>query len=221
GLYGDVVEELDASVGVLVSTLRRKGILNNTLILFTSDNGPFFEGSVAGLKGGKGNSWEGAYRVPFVVSWPDGIANRGSVDAIASNIDVLPTLAEILGVSPRAQDLDGHSLLANFNGSTKSPHQYLYYFNNEAIVGVRNQRWKYLTHAYYRKSLGAFEKFDVLDGFDGAYELLFEVAGADGEAYSLADRHPNVLRAMKKELQAARKRFDKYRIRGPDRTFPD
>ena len=72
-------------------------------------------------------------------------------------------------------------------------HDYLYYFNNERVVGVRSPAWKYVTHTYYTGSLGAFEKFDQLPGFEASYDLLFDARGEDGEAYSLADRHPAAL----------------------------
>ncbi len=221
GLYGDVIEELDASVGKIVETLKAEGVYENTVIFVTSDNGPFFEGGTGGLKGGKGSGWEGAYRVPLIVGWPNGGFASGDNDAIAMNIDIFSTVAEIAGVEPDADAIDGRSLLANLKGDNKSPHQYLYYFNNEDVIGVRSQRWKFLTHAYYRRSLGAFEKFDQLDGFHSSYDLLFEAGPADGEEYSLADRHPKVVDELRSELQAARARFDPLRTRSPDKTFPE
>ena len=220
GLYGDVVEELDASVGAIVESLRRNKLYDNTLIIVTSDNGPFFEGGTGGLKGGKGSTWEAGYRVPFIVSWPAGRLKRGVRDAIAMNIDVLPTLADIVGVRPGGANIDGTSLLALLRGATRSAHSYLYLFDNENIVALRSQRWKYLTHAYYRRSLGAFEKFDKLDGFASSYDLLFDAASAGGEEYSYADRHPEIVTEMKRVLAAARAQFDELRSREADVTFP-
>lgn len=221
GLYGDVIEELDASVGDIVSALKSSGTYENTMIIFTSDNGPFFEGGVAGLKGGKGSGWEGAYRVPLIVSWPNGGFTPGVCEAIAMNIDLLPTIADILGVSPAAETIDGLSLLPNLRGRTESPHQYLFFFNNEEVIAVRTQRWKYLTHAYYRRSLGAFEKFDQLDGFQSSYDLLFEAGPAGGEEYSYADRYPEVVNELKSEISSARERFAPLRTHPADKTFPE
>jgi len=221
GLYGDVIEELDASVGRIAASLKEKGVYDNTIILITSDNGPFFEGGVGGLKGGKGSGWEGAYRVPLVVGWPNGDFAIGDNEAIAMNIDILPTLAEVIDEAPSAEIVDGRSLLATLRSGDAGPHEYLYYFNNEDVIGVRTQQWKFLTHAYYRRSLGAFEKFDQLDGFQSSYDLLFEAGQAGGEEYSLADRHPAVVQEMKTELSAARARFDPLRTNPPDRTFPE
>lgn len=221
GLYGDVVEELDASVGTIVNELKSIGIFDNTLIIFTSDNGPFFEGSTAGLKGGKGSGWEGGYRVPLIVSWPNGGFAIGQSGVIAMNIDILPTVADILKIAPASKVLDGLSLWPNLKGSKISPHRYLYYFNNEEVIGVRTQRWKYLTHTYYRRSLVAFEKVGQLDGFKSSYDMLYEAGPAGGEEYSYADRYPAVMKELKAEIAAARKRFDPLRVHPPDKTFPE
>jgi len=221
GLYGDVVEELDASVGTLVDAIKNRGLAQNTLFIFTSDNGPFFEGSVSGLKGGKGTGWEGAYRVPFAASWPAGISARGSLAPIAMNIDILPTIADIVGAGASNEPLDGRSLLPIFRSESESPHEFLYFFNNEDIIGVRSQRWKFLTHVYYRRSLGAFEKFEQLDGFESSYDLLYDALSPGGEEYSLAARYPEVVLTMKTELAAARQRYAPFRTRQPDKTFPE
>ncbi|MEZ6148467.1 MAG: hypothetical protein R3B91_24160, partial [Planctomycetaceae bacterium] len=82
-------------------------------------------------------------------------------------------------------------------------------------------RWKYLTHSYYRRSLGAFEKFDQLDGFASGYDLLFDAREAGGEEYSYADREPAALNELKATLAAGRAEFDELRTRPPDRTFPE
>lgn len=220
GTYGDVIEELDASVGRIIDELRTQGILENTLVIFTSDNGPFFEGSVSGLKGGKGNGWDGGYRVPAVVSWPAKLKQARVVNTIASNLDILPTLAAIWEIKPLANDMDGRSLLGVMGGADQSAHDLLYYFNNEQVIGVRNQRWKLLTHVYYRRSLGAFEKFDQLDGFSGSYDMLFDMSSAGGEQYSVANQQPAAFEKLKSQLKLARQRFAPMMLQAPDATFP-
>lgn len=221
GLYGDAVEELDAGVGAIIDALKRRGLDQNTAFFITSDNGPFFEGGTGGLKGGKGSSWEAGYRAPLVVGWLKGGFRKGKRDAIAMNIDILPTVAELVGLSPAAAVIDGRSLLGVLRGEKDGAHDYLYYFNNEEIVGVRDARWKYLTHAYYRRSLGAFEKFGQLDGFQSGYDLLFDAGEAGGEEYSYADRYPETLEELKRVLAAARAEFDPLRTHAPDKTFPE
>ncbi len=225
GTYGDVIEELDDGVGRIVKQLQGLRLLRNTLIIFTSDNGPFFEGSVANLKGGKGNGWDGGYRVPGVISWPKEIARGRTTDALASHLDILPTLADILQQQPMAETVDGNSLLPLLRGEKQKTKTPFYYFNNEEIIGIRNQHWKLLTHVYYRRSLGAFEKFDDLDGFNGGYDMLFDMRsngiGGSSEQYSLADRHPKVLEKLKAELHTARKTFKPLMRKEADKTFPE
>ena len=221
GLYGDTVEELDWSTGEIMATLQKHGIADNTLIIFTSDNGPFFEGSTAGLKGAKGSSWEGGYRVPVIATWPSVIRGGRTTNAMMMNIDILPTLAEILQLTPMASKVDGASLRSVFAGADESPHEFLYFFNNERIVGVRSRDWKLVTHAYYTGSLGSFEKFDQLPGFESAYEILLDAKGVDGEAYSYADRYPDVLQSHKDALEQARTEYRELRTRDLETTYPE
>ena len=220
GLYGDTVEELDSSTGQVLAALEDSGVSENTLVIFTSDNGPFFEGGTGGLRGGKGTSWDGGYRVPLIANWPGVIAPGRVTAAMAMNIDVLPTIADMLGLEPTAAVVDGRSLLPVFRGADESAHDFLYYFNNERVVGVRSQNWKYVTHAYYLGSLGAFEKFDRLPGFSAPYEMLLDADGIDGEAYSYADRFPDILKEHKEALGRARRQFDVLRTRGLEETYP-
>jgi arylsulfatase A len=221
GVYGDVVQEIDWSTGEIVAELRRNNLLENTLIIFTSDNGPFFEGSTAGLKGGKGNSWEGGYRVPFIVSWPAVITGGRSLDTLAINIDILPTIAEAVDRSPGAEIIDGQSLLPALVGRSNVENRYFYYFNNESVVGLRDEAWKFMTHAYYTTSIGAFEQFNKLPGFESSYDLLFDARALNGESYSVAEREPETVVRFKRELLNARKEFDLLRTRPAEKTYPN
>ncbi|MFO1375783.1 MAG: sulfatase [Steroidobacteraceae bacterium] len=220
GLYGDVVEELDWSTGEILAALRRAGVARDTLVVFTSDNGPFFEGSAGGLRGGKGNVWEGGYRVPLIARWPAVIRPRRTATSMTMNIDLLPTVAEAVGVRPTAAVLDGRSLLPVFRGADRTAHEYLYFFNNETVVGLRTAEWKLVTHAYYTTSLGSFENFARLPGFDGPYELLFDRRGMDDEAYGVGDREPRILNRLREELRRARAEFDPLRTHAPEPVFP-
>ena len=218
GIYGDTVEELDWSTGQIVDTLRRLNVEDNTLVLFSSDNGPFFEGSTGHHRGRKGDSWEGGFRVPFIVKWPDRIPKAQVSDSMVSLLDVLPTVSALVGEQSSATEVDGASLLPVFEDPRQRLHDYLFYFNNENIVGVRSQDWKYVTHTYYTGSLGAFEKFDQLPGFDESYDMLL---GTDDESYSLADRHPEIVATMKRVLTKARAKFYPMRTRPSEQTYPE
>ena len=111
GKYGDAVEEIDWSVGEIVDCLRRDGIEDNTLLIFTSDNGPWFEGNTGSLRGRKGQSYEGGFRVPFIARWPGRIPQgRVSAEPIM-NLDLFPTLLTLAGVgSPKDRIIDGRDI---------------------------------------------------------------------------------------------------------------
>ena len=221
GRYGDVVEELDASVGQIVAALRERDILDNTLIVFTSDNGPFFEGDPGPAHGGKGSTWDGGYRVPFIASWPERLPAGRIATQISMNIDILPTLADVAGIRDVPLPLDGRSLLGILQGSEDPLHEHLLYFAAEDIVAIRDSQWKLVTHAWFRSSFVAFEKLDRLDGFRDPYVMLFDMSGDPGERYSLADRQPGVTQRLGEALAAARAEFNTLRLEPPPRTFPE
>ena len=154
GLYGDVIMEIDWSVGQLRETLEQLNIDDRTLIVFTSDNGPWLPygidgGSAGPLRGGKGSEFEGGMRVPAVFWWPEKIPAGTRTSEIASNMDLLPTFAELAGVRLRAeQTIDGRSLWPLLSGATsQGPHSEFFYFGGSApgkirLRAVRDRRWK-------------------------------------------------------------------------------
>ena len=149
GKYGDWVEETDWSVGQILATLKDLKIDSRTLVLFTSDNGPWLtqgkNGGVAGpLRGGKGSTWEGGVRVPTVAWWPGRIAAGAVCDAPVSEMDVLPTLVSLAGGSvPQDRKIDGKDIWPLLSGQSKdSPHDALFYFNGNKLEAVRVGEWK-------------------------------------------------------------------------------
>ncbi|MGI9342458.1 MAG: sulfatase family protein, partial [Gammaproteobacteria bacterium] len=195
GLYGDTVEEIDWGIGEILDALSERGIDRNTLLIFTSDNGAWFEGDNGAFREGKGTTWEGAYRVPMIARWPAGIPPGVVSDAATMNIDILPTLAALAGIDlPAELVLDGVDIRRQLRGADDSPHDVLYFFDNENIAAVRTPRWKLMLHSYYRKNLAAFERFEQGIGFD--YWLLFDMQAAAPERYSVARENPQVLDDM-------------------------
>lgn len=196
GAYGDVVQELDWSVGRLLDTVQRNNLTDNTVIIFTSDNGPFPEGSTGGLRGSKGTVWGGGYRVPFIARWPGHIPVSGLANAMAMNIDLLPTIGAITGVPlPRSVKIDGRNILPVLLGNTDdSPHEVLFFFNNERIAALRTQNWKMVVQAGYRDIQRRLPEHNVL--------LLFDMRKDPQERYSLAAHRPDKWQ----ELQAYLKR---------------
>ena len=206
GAYGDVVQELDWSVGRVLDTVQRNGLAGNTVIIFTSDNGPFPEGSTGGLRGGKGTAWDGGYRVPFIARWPGHIPAAGLASAMAMNIDLLPTIAAIAGVSlPRSVELDGQSILPVLLGNTnESPHEALFFFNNNRIVALRTQNWKMVVQAGYRDIQRRLPEHDVL--------LLFDMRTDPQERYSLAAHRPDKWQELQAHLERGQRELESLAV---------
>ncbi len=155
GVFGDVIEEIDWSVGEVLKALRRHGLEDNTLVIFTSDNGPWLSyGNHAGGAGpfreGKGTSFEGGIRVPCVMRWPGRIPRGRVSDAMLMTIDLLPTLAGIAGAPLPPRKIDGLDVLPLLRGDpgATNPHAaYFIYFNQGELQAVRSGDWKlYLPH---------------------------------------------------------------------------
>lgn len=199
--YGDVVEELDYQIGRLLDRLRERGIERDTLVIVTSDNGPWFEGSTAGLRDRKGGAgWEGGYRVPFIARQP-GIVAKGRVsDAITMNIDLLPTIVAMAGRGlPAGLTIDGRDISGVLRSAAASPHDELVLFNNESLAGLRTDRWKYVVESYYRTVSIPLDAYK--------YPLLFDMKNDPGENYNVAARHPDVMRDMAVRMERARQVF--------------
>src|SRR5262249_25117963 len=139
GLYGDVVEELDASVGDILAALREHGLEERTLVIFTSDNGPWLSygnhaGTAGSLREGKGTSFEGGVREPFVARWPGKIPAGLVCREPAMTIDLFPTLARHIGAKLPAHAIDGLDITALWTEEkAKSPHEPLYFYWGEEL----------------------------------------------------------------------------------------
>ncbi|MCB9885788.1 MAG: sulfatase [Planctomycetes bacterium] len=153
GLYGDVIEEIDDGVGRIVATIDRLGLREDTLIVFTSDNGPWLPfkengGSAGLLRGGKGSNWEGGQREPCIVSWPGTIPEGAVCREVATSMDLLPTIAALVGADlPAQRPIDGHdigALLRGEPGAVSPTAQFLYYTSKGELAGIRRGPWKLL-----------------------------------------------------------------------------
>ena len=209
GLYGDVLEEIDDSVGDIVATLQSTGTLDNTLIIITSDNGPWYLGNAGDQRGRKGNTFEGGMRVPFIAHWPDAIAGGRTEPAMAMGTDLLPTVLELLQLpGPTDRVLDGRSILHVLTNGAATPHDYLYYYDGETLFAVRDQRFK------YRGPAGVFYSTDQvpIGGAVPQKEWLFDLAGDRRESYDTSNHNPKELKrlraafAARNEEMAANKR---------------
>ena len=207
GAYGDVVQELDWSVGRLLDAVRSNGLADNTVIVFTSDNGPFPEGSSGGLRGAKGTGWDGGYRVPLIARWLGHIVPGSTMTAMAMNIDFLPTFAAIAGLplAPSLQ-LDGRNILPLLTGGPdQSPHDVLYFFNNERIAALRTQRWRLVLSDYppWRDA-----KPVLFEATKNRSILMFDMHNDPGEQYDVSRAHADARQQLLAHLARGRETLE-------------
>jgi uncharacterized sulfatase len=209
GEYGDVVEEIDEDVGKLFAKLKELNIDDDTLVILTSDNGPWWEGSTAGLRDRKGGSgWDGGYRVPFIARHPGRIPAGLVNDSMAMNIDLMPTFMAWTGRPLPAAELDGVDITSVLTTrAATSPHDELILFNNEDVAAIRTDRWKYVVRAYYR-SLEA--PLDTIGRDD--WEQLIDLKNDPAESYDVSSLHPDVLADMKARVSRARAKFAPFKV---------
>jgi len=205
GLFGDVMMEIDWSVGQILSALKTHGVGDNTLVIFTSDNGPWLSygnhaGSAGPLREGKATTWDGGTRVFCVMRWPGKIPPGSVCAEPAMTIDLFPTVARLTGAPLPSHRIDGKDiwpLIAGRPGAT-SPHEaYFYYWGNE-LQAVRNGKWKLHFPHKYRHLVKAGK-----DGRPGPYETrstglaLFDLSKDVGQKVNLAEEHPDVVRRLR------------------------
>lgn len=215
GLYGDVMMEIDWGIGEILKTLKETGLDDNTLIIFTSDNGPWLNygnhaGSTGGYREGKGTSFEGGQRVPALVRWK-GVVPEGMVcNKLASAIDILPTLAEVAGAPLPKNKIDGISLLPLLKGDMEAnPREsFYYYYRQNSLEAVRNKEWKLVFPHPGRTYEGFLPGKDGNPGkVNGNYSFeggLYDLRRNPGERYDVSESNPDIVEALKKIANEAR-----------------
>jgi len=215
GLFGDVMMEIDWSVGQIMKALEKNGLEKNTLVIFTSDNGPWLNfgnhaGSTGGLREGKGNSFEGGQREPCLMRWPGHIAEGTICNKLASTIDILPTLAAIINSPLPEKKIDGVNILPLLLGDENAnPREsFLYYYRKNSLEAVRKGTWK-LVFAHPGRTYIGFKP--GVDGFPGKTnenfqfeEGLYDLRRDPGERYDVKEYYPEVVAELKKLADEAR-----------------
>ena len=200
GLYGDAIEEIDWSVGEILGTLDRLGLSENTLVIFTSDNGPWkiegLSGGSAGLfRGEKGETWEGGMRVPFIARWPGIIPPAVISGAVGSVLDFFPTcLALAGGVLAEDCPLDGIDLLPALTSGAE-PLRAIYYFYKDKLQAVRHGKWK-LHFCYHDMSIGT--RHVAESWITPERPLLFDLEADPSERFDLAAENPAIVAELVK-----------------------
>jgi uncharacterized sulfatase len=204
GTFGDTVEEIDWSVGELLAALEQHGVADNTLVVFTSDNGPWYQGSPGSFRGRKGQSYEGGHRVPFLARWPRRITAGTVSHEPAMNIDLFPTCLALAGLSPPDdRTIDGKNILDLLTSQGGvSPHDALYFYHQGELEGVRSGKWKYLRSInHYVWPLPLNKKAGgTSEHTTGPLPLLFSLELDPGESYDLAAKQPDVATRLAKQM---------------------
>jgi arylsulfatase A-like enzyme len=232
GLYGDVVMEVDWSVGEVMKALRENGLTDNTLVIFTTDNGPWLNfgnhaGSAGGLREGKGCSWEGGQRVPCIMSWPAKIPAGTVCNNMASTIDILPTLCSITGSALPVKKIDGVNILSLLEGNfDANPRDLFYYFyRKNSLENVRKGQWKLVLPHSFRSYEGMMPGND---GWPGEYSdgktdyKLYDLRRDPGERYDVKELYPEVVEELKVLAEDMRKDLgdENYNLPGVNARKP-
>ena len=207
GRYGDIIQEIDWSVGEIMKALQRNGIDENTFVIFTSDNGPWLSygnhaGSAGPLREGKGTAWEGGVREPCIMKWPKVIPPNSVCRELAATIDVVPTIAEIIDGKLPQHKIDGKSILPLLRGDkdAKSPHEAYFYYYGRGLKAVRSGDWKLVFPHSYRTLADAPGK----DGFPSKYKQvrcgleLYNLKTDIGEREDVSAKNPQIVKQLQR-----------------------
>ncbi len=231
-LYADVIRELDWSVGRILAKLERLGLTDETLVLFASDNGPWFGGDTGGLRGMKARTWEGGIRVPFIARWPGKIPDGQVCDAPVASADIFPTLCRITGTEvPADRTLDGKNIFPLMrDASRSSPHDAIFAMRGPTLRTVRSGKWKlHVRSPGKRPGFGSdWEDPRAPDGVTliAPYEqprpseypgtvggdgpragMLFNLEKDPAETRDVSGTHPQVVKRLRKHVERAEASF--------------
>ena len=244
GLYGDVIEELDDSTGRIVRLLRELGLDRKTIVVYTSDNGPWNNhpkyrdqlrenaGDAGPLRGGKGSTWEGGIRVPCVMWGPGYVAAGRRTSEVATTMDLLPSFIELAGARlPADRTIDGRSIVPLMRGETgaRSPHEAFFYYFEHHLQAVRSGRWKLVFSRPARAETPWLEGRTIVGrffegaAFDAVTELeLYDLETDIGETRNVAAGHPDIVSRLQALAGEARAELGDYdRVGAGVRFFED
>jgi len=213
GMYGDVIMEIDWSVGEILKTLKQNELDDNTLVIFASDNGPWLNfgkhaGSALPLREGKGTMWEGGARVPCIMRWPGQIAAGSECNNIAASIDILPTLAAITDAALPEKSIDGINILPLMKSEPKAdPRDHYFYYYGGELRAVRQGRWKLYFPHRSRTYVGVEPGMDGLPGPTAFLDVgleLYDLEKDISETQNVIDSHPDIVRQLETLAKSAR-----------------
>ncbi|MEW4489224.1 sulfatase [Thalassoglobus sp. JC818] len=213
GLYGDVISEIDWSVGEILKALKRNNIDRNTLVIFTSDNGPWLSygnhaGSAGVLREGKGTSWEGGVREPCVMRWPGQIPAGTECHELAATIDLFPTIADLIGAKLPEHPIDGKNIWPLMSGveDAQTPHEYYCYYWGNHLHCIRSGPWK----LHFPHSYRSLKDHPGKDGTPSEYYqaetdlALYNLDSDLEEQNDVKEQHPEIVQKLKEYAEQAR-----------------
>jgi len=214
GLYGDVMEEVDWSVGEVIKALKANGVYQNTIVIFTSDNGPWLTfgdhaGNTAGLREGKGSHWEGGLKVACMIAWPGKVPAGKVCNGLMTTMDLLPTLAKLCGAPLPSKKIDGLDCSALLLAKTTlSPRtEFAYYYDRNNLKAIRDREWKLVfacvSQTYNKPGAVGFGGFPGRHETDSVPLALYNLHQDPGEERDLKDKFPEVVQ----RLSAAAERY--------------
>ena len=194
GTYGDVIEEIDSSVGKILSALKQEGLDEKTLVVFTSDNGPWISfkeigGSAGLLRMGKGSTWEGGVREPAIVRWPSKIKPGTVNPQMASTLDLFPTMVSLAGGNLPDRRLDGFDLKETLLHNEPSPRDTMFFYRTDKLWAVR--KGKYKAHFMTQSGYGGDKRVDHDP------PLLFDLEVDPSEKYNVANQYPEKIEEIR------------------------
>jgi arylsulfatase len=216
GLFGDVMEEVDWSIGAIMKTLEENRLLENTLVIFTSDNGPWLTfgnhaGNTTGLREGKGTAWEGGVKVPCIMSWkgslPSGVVNN----QLATTMEILPTLVSLCGAPSPEKKIDGINMANVLVGKSAEigRNEFVYYYDKNNLKAIRNERFK-LVFPAQSQTYGPPAQLGK-DGFPGKYGVdsvklaLYDLWTDPGEDRDVQNLYPHIIKELNELADQYRK----------------
>jgi arylsulfatase A-like enzyme len=214
GMYGDVIMEIDWSVGQILDALEVNGLEDNTLVIFTSDNGPWLNfgnhaGSTGGLREGKGTSFEGGQRVPCIMRWPGNIPEGAITNQLATTLDIFSTVAAIVDAPLPNHKIDGINILPLLEGDQNAnPREgFYYYYRKNNLEAVRKGKWKLIfphPHISYRNVLPGNDGWPGEYARDTASFSLYNLRRDPGEEYDVKELYPEIVKELEVYAELAR-----------------
>ena len=207
GLYGDVVEELDWSVGEVLGALKKRGVDDNTIVMFSSDNGPWYQGSPGRLRGRKGMTWEGGVREPFLARFPGRIPAGRVSKAVGSMMDILPTVAHLCEVPLPKKPLDGIDIWPLLSGQKQDmEREALLYFDHVNVQCARWGRWKLHVARYNSAAFSPAPEGGRIN-LPLASPELYDLEADPDESYDVSAEHPAIVKDIRARIERLMRGF--------------